>query len=201
MSWVYEDEHDGLPYAMFSDAFRGGLDGPLAAFSLRDEETVRAIRTRDPRILNLLAHLLRNAEEIDICEWARDYIAWENWRHQDSPDELQQKINIVLGSALSSDEAKKYAAQNQTWLIEQRRRAITKAAKQNPTTRRRAQFGRHRDRLMLALIERDGYECACCGSTEDITIDHIIPLSKGGDDELNNLRLLCRSCNSRKGDR
>ena len=43
--------------------------------------------------------------------------------------------------------------------------------------------------------------CACCGSTEDITIDHIIPLSKGGDDELNNLRLLCRSCNSRKGDR
>lgn len=43
MSWSYEDEQDGLPYAMFSEVFRGRLDGPLAAFSLRDEETVRAI--------------------------------------------------------------------------------------------------------------------------------------------------------------
>jgi 5-methylcytosine-specific restriction endonuclease McrA len=201
MSWVYEDEHDGLPYAMFSEAYIGGLNGPLAAFSLRDEETVRAIRTRDPRILDLLAHLLRNAEEIDVCMWARDNIAWEHWRREDSPDELQKKINIVLGSDLSSDEAKRYAADNQAWLIEQRRRAIKKAAKQNHMTRRRTEFRGQRDRLMLALIERDGYECAQCGSIDNITIDHIIPLSKGGDDELDNLRLLCQACNSRKGDR
>ncbi len=36
---------------------------------------------------------------------------------------------------------------------------------------------------------------------EDLTIDHIAPLSKGGTDDLDNLRFLCRSHNSKKGDR
>jgi 5-methylcytosine-specific restriction endonuclease McrA len=33
------------------------------------------------------------------------------------------------------------------------------------------------------------------------TIDHIIPVSRGGTNDVDNLRLLCRSCNSKKGAR
>lgn len=51
------------------------------------------------------------------------------------------------------------------------------------------------------VYERDGYTCVLCGSTEDLTLDHIFPYSLGGLDEPNNLRTLCRSCNSRKGAR
>jgi len=39
-----------------------------------------------------------------------------------------------------------------------------------------------------------------CDSQEDLTIDHVVPLSKGGSDELDNLRLMCRKHNSEKGD-
>jgi 5-methylcytosine-specific restriction endonuclease McrA len=53
---------------------------------------------------------------------------------------------------------------------------------------------------MLALIERDGYKCAICGSIDDLTIDHLVPLSKGGSDDLPNLRILCRPHNSVKSD-
>jgi 5-methylcytosine-specific restriction endonuclease McrA len=56
-----------------------------------------------------------------------------------------------------------------------------------------------RNALMSAIIERDGYYCKNCNSTENITIDHIVPVSKGGKNILSNLQLLCRSCNSKKG--
>lgn len=43
-----------------------------------------------------------------------------------------------------------------------------------------------------------GGKCLECGTTDDITIDHIIPLSVGGSNHITNLQPLCRVCNSRK---
>ena len=52
-----------------------------------------------------------------------------------------------------------------------------------------------------AVFARDGKKCAVCGSTEKITLDHIKPIAHGGDGSADNLRVLCRPCNSRKGAR
>ena len=49
-----------------------------------------------------------------------------------------------------------------------------------------------------AVRERDGHKCQGCGTMENIEIDHIIPVSRGGNGEMENLRLLCRSCNRKK---
>ncbi len=48
------------------------------------------------------------------------------------------------------------------------------------------------------VMERDGYKCAFCGETRNLQIDHIMPVSTGGTNELNNLRVLCKSCNARR---
>lgn len=48
------------------------------------------------------------------------------------------------------------------------------------------------------IIDRDK-KCLCCGSDKNLSIDHIIPVSIGGSNDFNNLQLLCKSCNSRKG--
>jgi hypothetical protein len=43
--------------------------------------------------------------------------------------------------------------------------------------------------------------CALCRSTERLSVDHIIPFSKGGADTRDNFQCLCKPCNSRKGAR
>jgi 5-methylcytosine-specific restriction endonuclease McrA len=41
-------------------------------------------------------------------------------------------------------------------------------------------------------------ECWYCGATDQLTIDHIVPVSKGGTHELSNLRCGCADCNNAK---
>jgi 5-methylcytosine-specific restriction endonuclease McrA len=49
-------------------------------------------------------------------------------------------------------------------------------------------------------LARDGYLCQYCGDTAT-TVDHIVPVTKGGTDEDFNLTSACNQCNSRKGNR
>lgn len=42
-------------------------------------------------------------------------------------------------------------------------------------------------------------KCSNCGVVDDLTINHIKPLSRGGTNDLDNLKTLCRACNSKKG--
>ncbi len=51
------------------------------------------------------------------------------------------------------------------------------------------------------VLERDGYACRFCRSTEDLHIDHIDAHSRGGARELGNLQTLCAHCNISKGAR
>ena len=44
-----------------------------------------------------------------------------------------------------------------------------------------------------------GSYCWVCLSTEKLTVDHIIPVSRGGTNSIENLITLCGSCNSSKG--
>jgi 5-methylcytosine-specific restriction endonuclease McrA len=52
-----------------------------------------------------------------------------------------------------------------------------------------------------AIYQRDGHKCQYCGSTRKLTIDHIVPKSKGGSDDWDNLVVACSSCNVKKSDK
>jgi len=52
------------------------------------------------------------------------------------------------------------------------------------------------------IIKRDGFKCAYCGKGNvPLTMDHIQPKSKGGEDTWENLIAACTKCNNKKGDR
>jgi len=48
---------------------------------------------------------------------------------------------------------------------------------------------------------RDGGACVACGGRQQLHIDHIVPVAKGGVTDASNLQLLCAVCNLRKGAR
>lgn len=59
--------------------------------------------------------------------------------------------------------------------------------------------------LRYDILKRDKFSCAICGRSEKdgvkLHVDHIIPVSKGGRTEYDNLRTLCNDCNLGKSDK
>lgn len=55
------------------------------------------------------------------------------------------------------------------------------------------------ERIRWLVWERDDFRCQECGVRRYLSVDHIVPLSRGGITNDTNFQTLCRSCNSRKG--
>ena len=52
-----------------------------------------------------------------------------------------------------------------------------------------------------AVFARDRWMCQYCGSRGNLTVDHVVPRSKGGPSSWDNIVTSCAPCNRRKGDR
>lgn len=87
------------------------------------------------------------------------------------------------------------------------RAAVSKWQKKNPE---KVSDSNHKRRVRL--LNSQSYQlsksdmkrlysssCAYCGATEDITLDHVVPLKRGGSHGIGNLVAACRTCNSSKG--
>lgn len=59
-------------------------------------------------------------------------------------------------------------------------------------------------KIRYAVIKRDCFKCRLCGLSPSydpkvvLEVDHIVPLTKGGDDAMDNYQTLCQFCNSGK---
>ncbi len=49
------------------------------------------------------------------------------------------------------------------------------------------------------ILARFNHQCSSCGSNENIHIDHIVPICRGGLDDESNKQVLCQTCNLSKG--
>jgi len=53
-------------------------------------------------------------------------------------------------------------------------------------------------KIRALIFARDGKICRQCEATTNLHLDHVIPVKKNGKNEISNLQVLCRSCNSKK---
>jgi 5-methylcytosine-specific restriction endonuclease McrA len=82
----------------------------------------------------------------------------------------------------------------------QRRRARNASLSVRTATEREADFYNVRENRQK-IYERDNYHCTYCGkqlTRFTATLDHITPVSEGGDNSAENLKTACLQCNSRK---
>src|SRR5690554_1950827 len=73
--------------------------------------------------------------------------------------------------------------------------AVIRLQEYKPVPYQGAMLNRHN------IFRRDQNECQYCGAKKTLTIDHVIPKSKGGKTNWQNLITACHRCNTQKGDR
>lgn len=133
----------------------------------------------------------------------------EKWR-RDNPE--QDKANKAKWQR---DNAEKVKIDHKRWRRnnpDREKAGNARWVRNNPDTVKAA-WSRRRTRQTQAggnftapewksLVEHYGSKCLCCGRTDvKLTADHVIPVSKGGTSNIDNIQPLCLSCNSSKGDK
>jgi len=120
-------------------------------------------------------------------------------RHPDKIREMKResaKRNKNTKLAWNRKNKDKVAASLQKWrILHPERNAV---CNRNVRAQRRGAEGKYTAEEWRKLCERYDNKCLCCGEVKPLTVDHVIPLSKGGTNYIENIQPLCKSCNCKK---
>lgn len=128
------------------------------------------------------------------------YATWANYSQNFegySEETFNLLENFIEGKLFWKPE--EFASEEIQAIKENIRLTIANNAINNSYQKRRTQSIVNNKKNKHIVIEKDGGKCKKCKSSDNLTIDHIVPIKKGGRDNIENLQLLCRSCNSKKG--
>ena len=120
--------------------------------------------------------------------------------------------NIILAIADAEMEGKRlpYTAEMKAEIkarmiakkLERHEKSILKISRRAKATKKyRKGLGTLGQELLRQAIDRDGPVCVYCAATKDLTIDHVVPISRGGTNHKDNIKVCCLPCNNSKNNR
>jgi len=158
-------------------------------------------------MVNEIEYLKEFAKKLQMAEHEQyydDFLEQLKWNNQDNYLKHKDKMKEC---------SNKWNKENKERVLEHIKKYHQtpkgKALSQRGEAKRRANLKEVINTLTadewLEILEKHDYRCVYCGkkliNSFDTTRDHKIPLSKGGDNNKDNIVPACRSCNCKKGDR
>jgi len=101
-----------------------------------------------------------------------------------------------------STHLKEHRDRQKQWLdslAPDRLQALKQAQRQQRRARKAGGGGSYTKAEWESLCVRYEFRCLCCKEKKPLTVDHVVPLAKGGTNEITNIQPLCISCNCSKG--
>lgn len=97
----------------------------------------------------------------------------------------------------------KVRAKQERWFLKNPdgARQLSRASVERRRARKSAAGGTFTPEQWLALCAKYDNRCLACGHKVALTVDHVVPIVLGGNNDIENLQPLCQSCNSKKGRR
>jgi 5-methylcytosine-specific restriction endonuclease McrA len=178
-------------YAANPEKYREAGRSRYAADPEKEREAKRARRKANPEKVRAAA----NARYAANQEKAREYARARYAADLEKGRATRRKANRRMRAA----DPEKVRAANRAW-----RQANPDKALEIDRARRALRNGAHRDgthRLWGERLKEHDGTCVHCGELRPLTLDHFVPLSKGGAHVLLNFVPSCKSCNSAKRDK
>lgn len=108
-------------------------------------------------------------------------------------------IHRCACEAPESDLMRFLARGGRAYVPKRRQSAPQWAAPPQIKRRERGKLRRRHCEWYRQLVAESGERCANCSAEENLVLDHVMPIAKGGRSEPGNLQLLCAECNRIKG--
>lgn len=116
----------------------------------------------------------------------------------------EQKMRGKYGKSWRTEYHREYYSQNKDKVSARRNKWLRDTGKSVEYAQRRRALllnaeGDFTAKEFAELCDLYDGVCLACGIDFDIVADHVVPLSKGGSNSIDNIQPLCRSCNASKG--
>lgn len=135
-------------------------------------------------------------------QWHKDNPQYDKQYYQDNKEHLAE-----LKKQYHKSNSVQIAALKKRYSLTPKGKAIAKADKHNRRAAKLNNGGKHTGAEILELFDLQSGKCPYCKTKLHKTkrnsfhVDHVMPLSKGGSNEIENLQLLCPTCNLSKHDK
>ena len=130
----------------------------------------------------------------------------KNWRKNNPEKVKKHKHNFyVRNKEKIYEHQKEWNEKNKNKRMKMRQkwarenRGLLNASRNKRRANKRGSGGSFTADEWNELCKKYDNKCLSCGKKKKLTVDHIVPVSKGGSSNISNIQPLCQSCNSKKG--